>query len=164
MEDIKVVDNVVEVEATTSTNIDTDNDQNFDNQVADNVSDNEMADEKPDRQKKEKEHRIRYDFESGHVLLRVSSTTEPKKLGGAIVKHFKDGARALVVSFIGATSQTIALKGVCSAQQYLPKETVSRLAGKSLAIVPAFHEFKNENGPVNTMKFTLYLVDELKPN
>lgn len=113
--------------------------------------------------KKDNSHRIRYDYETGYVLLRVSANTDVRKLGGAISKHFKDGAKALVVSFIGLNTMAIALKGICAAQEYLPNENVERLNGKKLAIVPEFHSFENENGKVNTQKLTLYLVDELKP-
>lgn len=134
--------------------------QNGDAPVADTAV--EQQEQTEEKKSDDYRHRIRYDYDTGFVLLRVSSNTDPRKLGGAISKHFRDGARALVVSYIGVNALSIAIKGVCAAQEYLPKENIDRIKGKKLAIVPEYHEFTNENGSVNTQKFTLYLVDELK--
>ena len=106
-----------------------------------------------------KKIRIRYDFETGYVLLRVSATTNPNKLAGAIVSHFRDGSKALVVSFIGMQTMSVALKGVSVAQIYLANESSEKLNTKKLAIVPEFHEFENEQGQIDTMKFTLHIID-----
>lgn len=112
--------------------------------------------------KKSNKKPVRFDKETGYVMLRVSNTTEPKKLGGAIFKNFKDGCKALVVSFIGKDATVQALKGISVANVYLENasdEEKGSLVGKTFSIIPKFHTFETEVGEATTPKITIYAVD-----
>lgn len=120
----------------------------------------ETADVKKKNKKQPKP--VRFDKETGYIMLRVSNTTQPKKLGGAIFKNFKDGCKALVVSFIGKDATVQALKGISVANVYLQNssdEEKGALVGKAFSIIPNFHTFDTEIGEATTTKITVYAVD-----
>ena len=114
--------------------------------------------------KNEKKHKniVRFDKETGFVVLRVSNNTEPKSLGGAIFKNFMDGCRGLVISFIGKDATVNALKGISVANVYLEHtsdEEKGTMSGKVFSIIPSFHTFKTELGDATTTKIIIYAVD-----
>lgn len=124
----------------------------------------EVTEKETESKKKSKKQPkpVRFDKETGYIMLRVSNTTQPKKLGGAIFKNFKDGCKALVVSFIGKDATVQALKGISVANVYLQNssdEEKGALVGKAFSIIPNFHTFDTEIGEATTTKITVYAVD-----
>jgi len=70
--------------------------------------------------------------------LRVSATTEPKKLAGAIVKTLKEDNRVQVKA-MGAQAVAQSVKGLIVARVYLASEA------KDLDITPAF-DIREDSG------------------
>lgn len=114
--------------------------------------------EKEEQPPVKQKNRIQFDEETGLLILRVSNNTLPTKLAGAIIKHFKDGAKGMVIISIGSNALNIAIKSVAVSQNYLLNETDKKFLNKQVAIVPKFYEFVNENGNVNTVKLIVNLI------
>lgn len=153
-ENMEVVNEEVEVNKDTE-QVETEATENV--EVTEAVAKNEQH-----KKSKKQPKPVRFDKETGYIMLRVSNNTQPKKLGGAIFKNFKDGCKALVVSFIGKDATVQALKGISVANVYLQNSTDEEkgaLVGKTFSIVPNFHTFDTEIGEATTTKITVYAVD-----
>jgi stage V sporulation protein S len=90
--------------------------------------------------------------EHEHEILKVSATTVPNKLAGAIVKSLNAGKRVKVTA-IGDRPINQACKGMAISNQFLAP------AGKRLDIVPAFGMLENSVEEVTTFNFYLKLKD-----
>lgn len=85
---------------------------------------------------------------STYEMLRVSSTSDPAKLAGAIVGTFHDFKRCeLVAMGAGAVNQTV--KAVAIARGYAAPQ------GMDLAVIPSFLDVDMDGETKTAIKFQL---------
>lgn len=80
-------------------------------------------------------------------LLRVSATTRPQKLAGAIAKYLTKDHKQVEVMAVGAAAVNQATKGLIMARRFVSS------AGIDLAVIPAFDTLEIDGAERTAIKW-----------
>lgn len=85
-------------------------------------------------------------------ILKVSRTTDFKKLGSRIAYDLEEGVSSLQIRAVGDTSIAIGVKALISARSFLAPK------GKDISIVPFFDEFEDNGKRLSAISFRIGLL------